>query len=451
MTRLADARRVADPDRSFQRQLRTSFVLFTFLVAAALGILSYIYLGALRDKALRAAIEKGEESAEEMARILEEEADRTNEDLYTIIRNRREVDAVIGSRVKGRAIVESWQIVDAEGRTVATGTLRHPLPEASGAGHPSEASTPSSERFTVERELLLSGKRAGLVRLFLSEPDLMQQVAKFQEGVKLRVLGGAGLTLVLLLLGFAYTARLLDRTRRIHDEAETKMHLASLGALAGGLAHEIRNPLNAMSMNAQLLEEEIRTSGLPLAEQWSQTLRGTRGEIVRLNGLVTDVLSYARPFKLKLEPVDLRKISEAVVEFLRPELDRQSVQAEIKIDSGIEVDLDPSRFRQALLNVVQNAVKAFDSKSLQTNRIVLGSLKTSREIRLIVEDNGPGIKKEIRDRILEPFVSGSEGGTGLGLPIASRIAQAHGGRLTIEELAPHGVRVMFCFPLRSGR
>ena len=434
------------PDISFRRQLWAAFGLFALLVMASLGTLTYLYLGALRDKALSMAIAGEEETASQVAKIVQDaaegrQAEGGQADLYTIVRDRQEVDAVIGRR----QTVESWQILDAKGEAIASSIrLRDggQDPEARFGDPPRR----SRQVITIDKELLLDGQKAGLVRLFLSEPDVMVKVEEFQRDVRLRVLAGAGFTLVLLLATFGYVVRLLERTRRIHDQAETRLRLASLGELAGGLAHEIRNPLNAMNMNMQLLEEEMASSDLSQQHEWRSNLATTRREIKRLDSLVTDVLTYARPWAADKAPVDVAMLLADLLAFLERDLLAHDVNVERSGDLGVVLPADGPKLRQAFLNVLRNSVQAFDGRAGE-RRIRIAASSSGPLLRVTIEDNGPGIPPQERREVFRAFASRKAGGTGLGLPIARKILRAHGGDLLVEDAAPRGTRVVFLLPL----
>ncbi len=431
----------AAPDISFRRQLWLAFGVFAVLVMVALGVLTYVYLGALRERALSLAFEKGQESADDLARRLQELAETKQSDIFTIVRDRREVDQMIGNRLHQRQLVERWQILNADGNPIAQGSSDSMRPGGELSHEPP----------MVEHDLLLDGKKAGSLRLYLSEPDMMRQVEEFQRGVRLKVLAAAGMTLALLLAGFLYVVRLLERTRAIHDQAETRLRLASLGALAGGLAHEIRNPLNAMNINVQLLEEDIAGSGAREADLWRKSLASTRQEIRRLDELVTNVLTYARPFAPDRRPVNLAALWSDLATFLGPELQARRIVLELQIDDHLTVLADAPKLRQAFLNVVRNAAQAIESMDGSGAAATRGLVRVRAHtdggrVRVLVEDDGPGIPDKERGHLFRAFASSKPGGTGLGLPIARKILRAHGGDLAVEPMPPRGTRVVFTLP-----
>lgn len=203
--------------------------------------------------------------------------------------------------------------------------------------------------------------------------------------------------------------------------------LAAVGTLSAGLAHEIRNPLNAASLQLQLLERRVKR--ISDDEKLHAPIEVVRNEIRRLGNLVGDFLSFARPAELRPGPVDLRELAERVVELEAPHA--QTLEVELELLGGESVTLlgDSERLKQVLLNLVRNALEA-----------VSGGGRVELEVRrsgnggasLVVRDDGPGIPEEHLDRIFEPFFSTKTDGTGLGMAICHSIVSLHGGDIHID-------------------
>ncbi len=228
----------------------------------------------------------------------------------------------------------------------------------------------------------------------------------------------------------------MRRAKKLEGRAKEAEQLAYIGTLASGLAHEIRSPLNSLNLNMQMLEEEAVLSD---RRSNHRLLAITRAEITRLENLVTDFLSYARPRPLALaQGASGRSARPSCARSLAGQLRLGSV--EIAVDDrtgGAEVAVDRDQMRQLLLNLVQNGVAAAEDAGRRPC-VKLSAERQGNRVVLAVEDNGVGIAPELTDRVFDLFYSTRKGGTGLGLAIARRIARAHDGEARAREHAGRG-------------
>ena len=232
------------------------------------------------------------------------------------------------------------------------------------------------------------------------------------------------------------TGILSDRQRRANESLRRAERLKTLGEMAAGMAHEVKNPLAAIRSSAQILSE--RVSG-----KEAQFAHIVVSEVDRLNRVVNEFLVYARPAPLKREPVLLSGLLDSCLELLAPVVKQAGVAVErtYPADEGT-VDADPNQLRQVFLNLILNAVQAAGSKGC-----VAASIRQSgRETRVTMKDNGPGIEPDKLRSVFEPFFTTKPGGTGLGLPIAQRIVAEHGGRLIIESTPGAGTTATVILP-----
>jgi signal transduction histidine kinase len=223
--------------------------------------------------------------------------------------------------------------------------------------------------------------------------------------------------------------------------------LAFVGALAAGLAHEIRNPLNVLSMNLQMLEEElVEPSSSGTAVDARVYMAALQGEIRRLSTLVNNFLSYARPHQPRFESKDLNAILRDLAVFLRPEFENRKLTLHLDLSVYLPpVDLDEALIRQAMMNLLINASQVLKEGGTVTVTTRVGP---QGEAIVTVADDGPGIPPADRERIFDVFFSSRGGGTGLGLPIAARIMQAHGGSIAVESEVGKGARFILTLPRR---
>jgi signal transduction histidine kinase len=254
-------------------------------------------------------------------------------------------------------------------------------------------------------------------------------------------------SLGLILLAFLYALTLLTRVARAEALSRGAEQLASLGVLASGLAHEIRNPLNAMRMNVQLLQEEIETQAAPTPELQSM-LGSTLKEISRLNRLVSDFLQYARPAEPEQGPVEVAKLVYETIGLLPRLPPRVRLLRELPPDLPA-ARADGVQLKQALLNLLLNAVQALESAGGGT--VSVAGQAADGWLRLTVADDGPGIAPEDQQRMFQAFFTRRRGGTGLGLPIARRLIENNGGRIEVDSGPGAGSRFTLVVPVAAER
>ncbi|TAK17126.1 MAG: PAS domain S-box protein [Acidobacteria bacterium] len=213
--------------------------------------------------------------------------------------------------------------------------------------------------------------------------------------------------------------------QRLRDQAA----LTSIGEMAAVVAHEVRNPLAGIRGGVQLL-----STLFPDATEGRELIDSIVVRIDSLNAVLSDLLTFARVRELKPTGLEMRAFLEDLSASLKLDPAMRGVQivmAEVP-DETVVVDVD--QFRLVLMNLLLNAAQAMNN----TGRIVVTARTTADELELTVTDAGPGIPAEVRDRIFEPFFTTKHRGTGLGLPTAKRIVEAHGGELSIESHPPGG-------------
>ena len=222
--------------------------------------------------------------------------------------------------------------------------------------------------------------------------------------------------------------------------------LASLGVLAAGIAHEIRNPLTAIKARL-FTQQELLRPGTPEQED-NQFISD---EISRLDRIIKDFLLFARPSEPKLAFIRATAPLREIVGLLGPELARKRLELKTEFLADPQIQADSQQLKQVLLNLVNNAAEAIGSAGVITlrTRTVPGS-RLRREgalVALEVEDTGKGIPPEVRPRLFDPFFTTKEAGTGLGLSIATRIVEKHGGRLEYETELSRGATFRVLLPI----
>jgi len=321
-----------------------------------------------------------------------------------------------------------------------------PQPERPGSSSAVPVDWPEDRPQIVRVPL---GRAEGEVRVGLFSAPVLSELEQIRRSLRTKVALAALLSVAILVTGFFYVLYLLRKNRRLEQARQSAARASYVGLLASGLAHEIRNPLNAMNMNLQMLEEELQAvPGLANAE-WGELLESNKNEIKRLESLVNNFLAYARPSQPRFEKRDLNSVVKEVVRFLEADFRKSRVELRTALEPLLPtVEIDETQFKQALMNLLVNAAQVLAGGGTVTVRTRAGA---GGEAVLEVEDDGPGIHPEVRDRIFEVFYSSRGGGTGLGLPIARQIVERHGGTIQMKTEVGQGTTFSIRLPRRHGQ
>ncbi len=227
----------------------------------------------------------------------------------------------------------------------------------------------------------------------------------------------------------------LKRLEKSEHDALRAEQLASVGQMAAGIAHEVRNPLMAIKLLVQAAAE--RAGGFP-----ARDLRVLEEEIRRLEVIVSGFLDFARPPRPQPRPVNIEEMLQQIIDNFRPRAEAQNVTLSVVSEPGVIAVADPNQLRQVIYNLLFNAL---DVQPVGGFVRVIVENDSGRGLVVTVEDGGPGIPPELGDRIFEPFVSTKETGVGLGLSVCKRIVESHGGTLTAEN-REHGAAFIVTLP-----
>jgi signal transduction histidine kinase len=228
------------------------------------------------------------------------------------------------------------------------------------------------------------------------------------------------------------------------DALRRAEHFATLGRLAAGLSHEIRNPLGTLFLHIDLLEEEFRDPTPESPVVMLQTFGEIRTALTRLDELVQDYLSLVRVGTIELVVQDVGSAVQAWAAEMQSRAAQQGVTVELDGYTTVgPLAFHPSTLRRAVLNVVQNAIEAMpDGGTLR-----LECVRTATEVQLRIRDSGVGMPAELVPRIFEPLYTTKPGGTGLGLYIVREILVAHGGGVMVESVEGQGTTFVLMFPV----
>jgi signal transduction histidine kinase len=280
---------------------------------------------------------------------------------------------------------------------------------------------------------------------------LLRPIRTLTEGVKAVAAGDLSLEVEvrsrdeigLLAREFNAMAASLERQRRELLRAE---RLAAVGRISAQITHEIRNPLNAIGLNAELLAEELAARPEVPAEL-GQLVAAIGREVDRLHAVTEEYLRFARLPKPVLAAEDLNEILSGMADFVRPELSLARVELRLDLAPGLPpVRADEGQLRAAFLNLLRNSREAMPGGGTVEVRTRAADGGVEAEVR----DSGAGIPAEELPRIFDPFYSTKERGTGLGLAFALQVVQEHGGTIRCESQVGRGTSFAIRLPAATG-
>lgn len=447
-------RKAAPPPGLYSRRVVIGAAVFALFVVFDIGLFSYLILSSLSQRELEKVLLETRQVAEPIAQNLADQAAQSGgKDFFVVVSSATEAKTYIDSVIARRELVKSVEIRDNFGKVIYQTESRNHLP----------LSGDDLLQFRAVNEVEVPIGELGTVVIGLSDEEVQKRIAVLRRDLTRQATLLGVVTVLLLLAAFAAFVMVYKRSRRLEEQAREAERMAYIGTLASGLAHEIRSPLNSLSLNMQMLEEEVHAkanhdqashgkAGLvkadPALAGQQRLLTLTRSELKRLERLASDFLSYAKPQALEKQPVKVAALLQRVHGVLDGETRSRGLTAEVVDDSaGAVLDADPAQLVQLLLNLSFNALAAIESAGRGKDGLLrLIGRRDGEDLVLAVEDNGEGIPPEIRARMFDLFYSNRKGGTGLGLAIVERIAGGHGATLEVDSQPGAGTTVAVRFP-----
>jgi signal transduction histidine kinase len=454
------------PSSRVSRRLLVGLVVFGLFVLFDIGLFGWLIFRSLSEREIEKILLDTRADADALAENLTRRARQERGDLYTTMAISHEDSAFIESVLSERDVVMTVEVRDKDGTLVyrhetnlesppdageLSPGLERPPPDVPPVASPEGAPRPSPDEVRMIEVPIGDGDEPmGSIRIGVSTAELEERVDVLRRDLVAQASVVGGVTLLLLFSAFAGLWLLLKRSLRLEQQAAEAERMAYVGTLASGLAHEIRNPLNSLHLNMQMLGEELADEGSPRDGSSRRLLSITRSEIQRLERLVTDFLAYAKPRPLELQEVPPGDLLAKIVVLVGPEARRRGVQLDAEDASdGARLWVDPAQIKQLLLNLVQNALAAIQDSG-RDGHVHLSARRRGSQIELRVADDGPGIPEASRDKVFDLFYSTKKGGTGLGLAIVQRIVHDHEGQIEIGSAAGEGTSVTVVLPAVSG-
>jgi signal transduction histidine kinase len=301
-----------------------------------------------------------------------------------------------------------------------------------------------NQHYDVVKTVTVNGSPIGYLEIGLSLKPM--ETAWQRMFRSMLVFGTAVLTIGILGIGVIFYNQQshLQRVQSLEAELSRKERLSELGNLAATVAHEIRNPLNSVSMGLQRLKGEF--SPTQDHEEYAHFLALMQNEVRRLNDIVEQFLSLARPLNLKREAIAVEAFLQELSTLAAGDAQSSKVQIELAVAPNLPpLSADRNYLKQLLLNLILNGVQSMP----QGGRLTIAAGADKDCLELTVADCGMGIEPDKLEKIFEPYFTTKTTGSGLGLSISRRIAEAHGGTLTVNSQSERGSRFVVRLPFSA--
>ena len=416
-------------DSALSRRLLYGTILVGILILCNLGLFGVLLFRSLSEKEISRILLETRSEAEQIALELAGEVERQGgDDLFTALVQEQETQTYIDRVLAKRQIVETVRIYDREGRKVFENIRERNESDADlsssgisgGPGADGDlsqldlAAPPLIETEVLHREVPYEVVEVpvgdvGSFVIGISRVELERRAGQLRADLIRSAAPIAVVTVVVLVGAYLFILFLVRRAKKLEGRAKEAEQLAYIGTLASGLAHEIRSPLNSLNLNMQMLEEEAVSND---RRSNHRLFAITRAEITRLENLVTDFLSYARPRPLALAKANAGDLLHELRESLAGQLRLGTV--EIVVDDrtgGAEVAVDRDQMRQLLLNLVQNGIAAAEEAGRRPS-VRLTAERQGNRVVLAVEDNGAGIPPELHRAGVRPLLFDAQGRDG---------------------------------------
>ncbi len=386
--------------------------LFVAVILTLVGLLT----GALTD-AERRQRRKQEITSAQLAQSLAELEQRT----AALEEMQRYISSVLASLSCGVITV------DAAGRITTDNPMARTLLGTDLIGQPLPASLVSRSKSSLDgyRQLQLAGRPVGVHAGPLTSGDGRQ-------------------------MGTVLVLDDLTEVKALEEQVRRAERLSALGTLAGGVAHEVRNPVGIIRASAQLMGSLPNLAGDSGSHEYLQVITQ---EADRIDRLVEDLLGYARAGELSLAPVDMEDLVRGTAARLASLTEQADVELVVEVEPRLSrVEGDASKLEQVLLNLGLNAMAAIQAAYLRPaagGRLVLAARRAPGGLHCIVSDNGQGMPDDVRVHIFDPFFTTRDDGTGLGLAIAQRIVADHGGTIEVASEPEQGATFTIWLPTIS--
>jgi signal transduction histidine kinase len=244
---------------------------------------------------------------------------------------------------------------------------------------------------------------------------------------------------------FNYMVQKLREDRALEEKLREIEHLSGIAQLAKGIAHEVRNPLNFISLSIDHLRKKFGPREKEERVQFESLIMSIKQEIQRLNKLVGDFLDYGKPLSLSRQDTDIGKLIDDVISLVRAKAEKDRIRIHYADGTIPALSLDPGLIKTCILNIILNAFQAMPDGGDLTVTTQASNGKAS----VVIEDTGVGVSRENLQKLFDPFFSTKSSGLGLGLAMTRRVIEEHGGKVDFQSVEGKGSTVTIFLPVAA--
>jgi signal transduction histidine kinase len=242
---------------------------------------------------------------------------------------------------------------------------------------------------------------------------------------------------------FNFMVQKLREERALEEKLREAEHLSGIAQLARGIAHEIRNPLNFISLSIDHLREKYAPLKSGEKEKFESLITSIKHEIQRLNKLVGDFLDYGKPLKLSLQEVDMGSLINEIIALIWAKAEKDGIKIHYQCGEFPKLYLDPELIKTCIFNIILNAFQAMPAGG----DLTVSTNASDSRASVVIEDTGTGVSKENMPKLFEPFFSTKTTGLGLGLAMTKRVIEEHGGKVDFQSIEGKGSNVTISLPI----
>ncbi|MBN1901985.1 hypothetical protein JW926_11740 [Candidatus Sumerlaeota bacterium] len=430
-----------------------SFLLTSFVLTFIAVMLVNHWKQRLIKSAYALAEEHARNAVNDLSRIIEKDLEnqveklkenpRAHSSIHLLLKQNENIVMAAFVDERGTILVEHYQGEETSGTAVLYPGARHTTTLPSTPSHPDLkiALTNTSDRIQEMKIPLMKGEKLlGQLQFQVSENSILKNMSYFSVLITRSLYILLVSLFLLLVFSYLFLWRIFSHQIILIQERDRLDKMSSIGNLASGLAHEIRNPLNAMNVNLDVIREELEDPREDSHKKVQEILTNLSGEIDRLNRTLTHFMNFALPGRMEKQRLDLVKIVKETIEFFSAEFDREQISTRINLPPECPILADPASLKQLLLNLILNAAQAM--KQSAGKRLEINLTSDGRHCHLTIRDTGPGFGTVDPEKCFEAFYTTKQGGSGLGLPIARQMTYAHDGKLWAENAGAEGGAIL---------